>query len=198
MLRLSSVLVLVVAFLASCAEATATATPSGCDQRVALASTPDWSGACVNAQVDWADARCLDAAWQLPACGTTTLLDGADVGAQHIPLPTPITYTDDPPMSGPHRAEWPHWGEYGFVPKQRWLHSLEHGAVVMLYHPCAPIALIEALRSYAQNVPADAGGAFRWVLTPYPGLDSAYSLITWKHSGHETIISLIPASLKVR
>lgn len=165
--------------LPACTQATAT--PSGCDQRAALAAPPDWTGECTNAQIDWQDAQCLDGAWQLPACGTTTVLDGGAFGGQHIPLPIAITYTDDPPMSGPHRAEWPHWGEYGFVPKQRWLHSLEHGAMVVLYHPCAPTALIDALRTYAQNVPADAGGAFRWVLTPYPGLDSAFSMVTWQH-----------------
>ena len=169
------------ALLALAACTSPAATPGDCDQRIALANTPAWSGACVNAQVDWQDARCLDASWQMPACGTTTVLDGADVGAAHIPLPTPITYTEDPPMSGPHRAEWPNWGEYGFVPKQRWLHSMEHGGIVLLYHPCASLDLINALRSWAQNVPADAGGPLRWVMTPYPGLDSAFSLVTWRH-----------------
>ncbi len=165
--------------LTACTEPAST--NADCDQRYQLAATPNWTGDCVNAQVDWQDATCQDAAWQLPACGTTTVIDGGDFGGQHIQLPNAITYTDDPPMSGPHRAEWPHWGEYGFAPKQRWLHSMEHGAVVLLYNPCAPAELVATLRAYAQSVPADAGGAFRWVLTPYPGLDSAYSLVTWRH-----------------
>lgn len=39
--------------------------------------------------------------------------------------------------SGTHRKLWPVYGEYVFVPPQRWIHSLEHGAIVLLYHPCA-------------------------------------------------------------
>ena len=31
----------------------------------------------------------------------------------------------------------PKYGEYAYLPPQRWLHSLEHGAIVLLYHPCA-------------------------------------------------------------
>ena len=167
-----------VACLCAC---TSPSDPGACSQRVALANTPDFSGACAEAQVDWTDARCLDTSWSMPACGTTTVLDGGDFGASHIALPTPITYTDDPPMSGSHRAQWPNWGEFGFVPKQRWLHSLEHGGIAILYHPCASADLIDALRSWAQNMPADEGGPFRWVMTPYPGLDSAFSLVTWRH-----------------
>jgi len=40
------------------------------------------------------------------------------------------------PRYGPHRPVWPVFGEYEYVPVQRWLHNIEHGAVVLLYHPC--------------------------------------------------------------
>ncbi len=176
-MRLSLCSLLVI--LAGCTSPAAT--PVGCDLHSALASPPDWTGACATAQVDWQDGRCLDPAWQVPLCGTATVIDGGEFGAAHIPLPLPITYSDDPPMSGPHRAEWPYWGEYAFLPKQRWLHGLEHGAVTILYNPCAPDDLVNTLRSWAQSVPADEAGPFRWLLTPYPGLDSAFSLVTWKH-----------------
>ena len=175
----ASILSIGVVVIQACA--TPSATPDDCSQRLALANTPDFTGACVDAQTDWRDARCLDSLWQMPACGTTTVIDGVDFGGQHVNPPTAITYTDDPPMSGPHRPQWPNWGEYGFLPKQRWLHSLEHGGVAILYHPCAPADLIDALRSWAQNTPNDEGGPFRWVMTPYPGLDSAFSLVTWRH-----------------
>ena len=33
-----------------------------------------------------------------------------------------------------------------FVPAQRWLHNIEHGAVVMLYHPCTHPILVQQLR----------------------------------------------------
>lgn len=28
-------------------------------------------------------------------------------------------------VSGPHRPLWPKYGEYAYVPPQRWLHSIE-------------------------------------------------------------------------
>lgn len=31
----------------------------------------------------------------------------------------------NPFFSGTHRALWPIYGEYKFLPKQRWLHSME-------------------------------------------------------------------------
>ena len=33
-----------------------------------------------------------------------------------------------------------------YLPPQRWLHSLEHGAVVLLYHPCAHEKGVDELR----------------------------------------------------
>ncbi|PRD36543.1 UNVERIFIED_CONTAM: hypothetical protein NCL1_08408 [Trichonephila clavipes] len=50
------------------------------------------------------------------------------------------------PENGNHRPLWPVYGEYIFVPPQRWLHNLEHGAVVMLYHPCAEPREVEKLK----------------------------------------------------
>merc|ERR1712108_52787 len=52
----------------------------------------------------------------------------------------------DIPTHGPHRPFLPSFGEYSLLPPQRWLHSIEHGAVVMLYHPCAPKKLVDQLR----------------------------------------------------
>lgn len=40
-------------------------------------------------------------------------------------------------FSGPHRPLWAAFGEYEFLPLQRWIHNLEHGGIVALYHPCA-------------------------------------------------------------
>ena len=40
------------------------------------------------------------------------------------------------PTHGPHRPNWASFGEYSYLPIERWQHNLEHGCVVMLYHPC--------------------------------------------------------------
>lgn len=136
-------------------------------------------------KVDLRDPTCQDTAWKAPTCGPATVTSKDFPGvAQHIPLPTPITYTDSPPLAGDHRGDWAKWGEYEYLPPQRWLHNLEHGAVALLYHPCAPKAEIEALRAFAKARKPDGGGNFRWVLTPYPGLKSTLAAVTWGWGWH--------------
>lgn len=54
-------------------------------------------------------------------------------------------------FSGGHRPVWPQYGEYNYLPTQRWLHSLEHGAVVMLYHPCANYNEVVHLKDIVRN-----------------------------------------------
>jgi len=65
---------------------------------------------------------------------------------QNCTLDYPKEIYGDIPTHGPHRPFFPTWGEYSFLPPQRWLHSIEHGAVVMLYHPCAGKKLVDELR----------------------------------------------------
>ena len=38
-----------------------------------------------------------------------------------------------------------------YVPPQRWLHNIEHGAVVMLYHPCAHPAPVRRLKKLVKG-----------------------------------------------
>lgn len=45
--------------------------------------------------------------------------------------------------SGMHRPLGPKYGEYVFVPPQRWLNSMAAGAIIMLYHPCANPAQVK-------------------------------------------------------
>ena len=58
-------------------------------------------------------------------------------------------YPNGIPSSGYHRPKWPAYGEYYWVAPLRYVHALEHGAVVFMYHPCAPRALIEQFRNLA-------------------------------------------------
>ncbi|CAI9734563.1 Hypothetical predicted protein [Octopus vulgaris] len=67
----------------------------------------------------------------------------------HVCLPENITYNKDIPTSGSHRPLWPKYGDYMYLPPQRWLHSLEHGAAVFLYHPCANKANISYFKRIA-------------------------------------------------
>ncbi|XP_011874122.1 PREDICTED: uncharacterized protein LOC105565485 [Vollenhovia emeryi] len=95
--------------------------------------------------------------------------------AAHKCMNQRIEYDDDIPLYGPHRPLWPVYGEYEFLPKQRWLHSLEHGAIVMLYHPCANPLEVERLKSLVKKC------LWRHVITPYSYLDARrpLALLSW-------------------
>lgn len=64
-------------------------------------------------------------------------------------------------FSGTHRPLWAIYGEYKFLPKQRWVHNLEHGAVVMLYHPCANKYEVNLLKKIVRSC------LYKHVITPY-------------------------------
>jgi len=94
---------------------------------------------------------------------------------QHHCMNASIEYDMTPPTHGDHRPLWPVWGEYRFVPPQRWLHSIEHGAVVMLYHPCAAPHLVHRLRRLVRHC------LYKHVITPYSALPASrpLALVAW-------------------
>jgi len=95
--------------------------------------------------------------------------------ANHVCMKETITYNHDIPSFGPHRPAWARYGEYKFLPKQRWLHNLEHGSVVMLYHPCTHPVLVQRMRTVLK------GCLFRHIITPYNLVptDRPIVLVTW-------------------
>lgn len=132
--------------------------------------------------VDRVDAACEGAARPAPV-GTScvgTVENIPSRGANHVLEPTPISYVDNPPSSGDHRPAWAKWGEYDYLGPQRWVHNLEHGGIAFLYDPCVDTGTISALREYARGMPDDDSGAFRWVLTPYPGLGRPIAVVAWE------------------
>jgi hypothetical protein len=121
---------------------------------------------------------CENSDWAPGECATGTTTEQTAESANHVEEPQEITYDDSPPTGGAHRPEWAKWGEYDYLSPERWVHNLEHGGVVFLYNPCADDGLVDDLRSVitAQVWP---GGDFRYILTPYPGLDSAVAVVSW-------------------
>ncbi|MCA9560945.1 MAG: DUF3105 domain-containing protein [Myxococcales bacterium] len=128
---------------------------------------------------DRVEASCEDPDWKAPDC-VEGVGDHDDLrGNAHIADDQPLSYDERPPSSGDHRGQWARWGEYDYLPPQRWLHNLEHGGAALLYHPCAPAETVDALRAYADGRPDDEGGPFRYVLTPYPDLPTTVAVVTW-------------------
>lgn len=89
-----------------------------------------------------------------------------------------ISYTQHIPTFGNHRPLWAVYGEYDFIPTQRWLHSLEHGAIVLLYHPCADVTDLEKVKNLVRSC------LYRHIITPFKDLsiERPIALVAWANS----------------
>lgn len=98
--------------------------------------------------------------------------------AMHKCMEDEIVYDDNIPTFGTHRKLWPVYGEYVFVPPQRWIHSLEHGAIVLLYHPCANINQLDMAKSLVKKC------LYRHVISAYDLLEPErpFALVAWGRS----------------
>lgn len=129
--------------------------------------------------VDWRndtdiDYRCQPNEQTIPVSETVPLrscLLNEDIPRPiHVCMTESISYYDQPPRGGPHRPLWPVYGEYLYLPPQRWIHSMEHGAVVMLYHPCADRREVAKLRHVVTSC------LRRHIITPYRHLSTTQPL----------------------
>lgn len=95
--------------------------------------------------------------------------------ANHKCMNSSIEYAERIPSYGTHRPLWPRYGEYRYVPPQRWLHNSEHGAVIALYHPCANKQQVDELKHIVKDC------LYRHVITPsqLPNKDRPFALVTW-------------------
>ncbi|CAN7985278.1 unnamed protein product, partial [Ixodes hexagonus] len=94
----------------------------------------------------------------------------------HYCMDKRIKYTSAIPTFEGHRPLWPKYGEYRYVPPQRWLHNIEHGGVVMLYHPCSRWGHVEKLRAILTSC------IWKHIITPYLGLTTkraSNALVAW-------------------
>lgn len=82
-----------------------------------------------------------------------------------------IIYNQIIPTFGDHRPLWPKYGEYSFLPKQRWVHSLEHGSIVMLYHPCADHNEVNVLKTILKRC------LYQYVITALNELEPDHPLV---------------------
>lgn len=90
--------------------------------------------------------KCFDKSVWMPDELTDPLLTIVYVPRRYVPIHKcmhiKIKYIERIPAIAPHRPLWARYGEYSYLPPQRWLHNIEHGAIVGLYHPCADPDLV--------------------------------------------------------
>jgi hypothetical protein len=123
-----------------------------------------------------------------------------DEGNMHVAFGTPVQYQHNPPASGPH---WPipqAWGVYtGVVPREWWVHNLEHGGIVLLYNcprpddggasndggqppDACPNEIAAMGQLYAQQPPVDYYDTIsetKMLVTPDPLLPTRFAAVAW-------------------
>ena len=104
-----------------------------------------------------------------------------DRGGGHVPEGQSVPYPSYPPTSGPH---WPRpapWGVYDFeIAPEVYVHNLEHGGIVVLYHcprPCPD--LVEKLRRASATLPRSKYGHVKLLVTPVSILDHRLAFLAW-------------------
>jgi len=108
--------------------------------------------------------------------------------AQHVETCTPVAYETNPPSGGDHWGTWAAFKKYDSpVPREIYVHDLEHGAVVLAYRcetSCPEVvAALEEVYDGAAGDPlcisAGAGPKARLVLTPDPDLETPIAASAW-------------------
>jgi hypothetical protein len=128
----------------------------------------------------------LDAPIHVPAPCTVTIDAPAYLRAQHVAIGTHVTYDSNPPSSGPHYPIWAAYQAYDTpVPREYYVHDLEHGGVALLYK-CdgACPAILDALTRVSNALPDDPlcngeGVRVRTVITPDLLLDVPVAAAAW-------------------
>lgn len=90
----------------------------------------------------------------------------------------PVDYPDIPPVGGSHHPCWADYRVYDStdaLPAERWVHNLEHGGVVFLYHcPEACPEEVTDLTALQETLP-------RTILTPYTAMEPGFAVVSWEH-----------------
>lgn len=101
-------------------------------------------------------------------------------GANHIPVGEPHEpYSSSPPTSGPHYevpADTAFFAEQ--LPPEQFVHNLEHGQIVIWYHPDAPAETISAIEGLVdQETQATAAVPYTDIESPYQFVLSAWGAL---------------------
>jgi hypothetical protein len=93
------------------------------------------------------------------ACAPTLQTFTPDPSPHQTDETVTITYSTNPPSSGPHYPHWVRWdGVYAAAPVKRenYVHNLEHGGVVFLFNcPDGCPEVVDQLDTLQDTLPAD-------------------------------------------
>lgn len=115
----------------------------------------------------------------------STIATFALAPSPHVLTCSPVTYATNPPTSGPHYPSWAAFKTYTSpVPRGFYVHSMEHGAVVIAYNcPSGCDADLALLAAFLDARPADplcvAPLKSRIIVTPDPLLDTMFAASAW-------------------
>lgn len=105
-------------------------------------------------------------------------------GNDHVAVGEPVEYDVYPPTSGTHWGQWAQPGVYSEpVPAEAYVHSLEHGYVVLLYNcgdNCEKSQ--EELVAFARSLPvSEKYGYPKIVISADPKIETTYAVLAWQH-----------------
>ncbi len=113
----------------------------------------------------------------VPAQGRQYPAEGRD----HVADGAPMQYRTRPPSSGNHYGQS---APYGVFERElatgNWVHTLEHGAIVVLYRPdLCDQDCVGQLRDVYQSAPRGKYGAVKMSVLPYRDMDHAVATVAW-------------------
>ena len=138
------------------------------------------------------DSVTTPAATPIPPFATCTVTTSTDTisGAEHRTPCTDIAYPFYPPSAGPHFSQWASFNTYSApIPWGFLVHSLEHGAVILLYN-CASATDCDAVRAEFASIITDHGldplcrdedWSSRIIVVPDPTLSVPIAAVAWRN-----------------
>jgi len=103
-------------------------------------------------------------------------------GFNHVEAGTTVNYRANPPASGNH---WPYWKQpWGAfpdgVPREQWMHNLEHGGIVLLYNcPSGCQDVVDQLTALMLSQPPDKFNEVRMLLVPDGKMPHKVAAVAW-------------------
>lgn len=114
-------------------------------------------------------------------CGPEVDAPKKEAGA-HVAEPTPISYDQNPPSSGPHWPMWQEpWGPYpSGLPRERWVHDLDHGGIVLAYNcPAGCDDVSGELTTMMNATPPDRFDLQRFLIVPDTEMPHKVAALAW-------------------